>query len=374
MPHGDGFADEADDYERLIAAERIHEWLEHARAVATCRAEEADGPPPQRWKALQRKAGRSLSAFAEHVATSAAYAEEAHLLGAPDALTKLLASEELSEELTDAVSAALAAISGPGAAPPRTRSVPVAGTSVVVEEGALADGLGARLWRAALLLCESREFAPLIAGREVLELGAGVGLSGIAAARLGASRVVLTDCEATVLEILDRNAAANREVCAPCPLEVAYLQWADDALDACAPERRSGWEAEPPSHASLERGRKFDAVIAADFVYDDAHADLIPAVLAARVRPGGGALLLAACGPAEEARPAAPQRAAQRCRPAAEGPGGCHRSGAGPVLLADAEGGVPQAPRQRGGAARLRGHARPDGVPLRSGPAHFSGA
>lgn len=294
MPHGDGFADEADDYERLIAAERIHEWLEHARAAATCRAEEADGPPPQRWKALQRKAGRSLSAFAEHVATSAAYAEEAHLLGAPDALTKLLASEELSEELTDAVSAALAAISGPGAAPPRTRSVPVAGTSVVVEEGALADGLGARLWRAALLLCESREFAPLIAGREVLELGAGVGLSGIAAARLGASRVVLTDCEATVLEILDRNAAANREVCAPCPLEVAYLQWADDALDACAPERRSGWEAEPPSHASLERGRKFDAVIAADFVYDDAHADLIPAVLAARVRPGGGALLLAA--------------------------------------------------------------------------------
>ena len=48
MPHGDGFADEADDYERLIAAERIHEWLEHARAAATCRAEEADRPPPQR--------------------------------------------------------------------------------------------------------------------------------------------------------------------------------------------------------------------------------------------------------------------------------------------------------------------------------------
>ena len=296
----DGFADEADNYEAIVASERIASWLLDVSSLALADV------PVSRITLARRKALRALQALQTNVESSSAYAEEARIQDVSDRMTRALvelskceedanlpASAPTTSELTDAVSAVITALAGPGAAPPRTRTVSVAGTSVVVEEGALAEGLGARLWRAALLLCESSLFRPMIKNANVLELGAGVGLSGICAARLEASRVVLTDCEASVLEILDRNCDANRDACLPCSLEVAYLQWSDDA--ATESTGGNGWEAETPAHPTLKRDEVFDAVIAADFVYDDAHSDLIPAVLARRMkRPGGVGLLLAA--------------------------------------------------------------------------------
>ena len=61
------------------------------------------------------------------------------------------------------------------------------------------DLLGLDIWPAALELCAYLASHPsLVQGRNVLELGAGVGLPGLLAAQLGARSVVLTDYEPTV--------------------------------------------------------------------------------------------------------------------------------------------------------------------------------
>ncbi len=60
------------------------------------------------------------------------------------------------------------------------------GISIDIQEGALGDGLGARVWLVAHLLARQLAHAPLIvAGKSVLELGAGCGVAGIVAAKVG---------------------------------------------------------------------------------------------------------------------------------------------------------------------------------------------
>lgn len=59
------------------------------------------------------------------------------------------------------------------------------GVTVQIQEGALGDGLGARVWLVAHLLARQLARTPwLVAGKHVLELGAGCGVVGIAAAKV----------------------------------------------------------------------------------------------------------------------------------------------------------------------------------------------
>lgn len=84
------------------------------------------------------------------------------------------------------------------------------------QEGALGDGLGAKVWGVAHTLAEELvQYPAVIQGRRVLEIGAGCGVNGIVAARLGAAEVVLTDVEGPVLENLARCAVMNAAVSQP---------------------------------------------------------------------------------------------------------------------------------------------------------------
>lgn len=106
--------------------------------------------------------------------------------------------------------------------PLETVAIPIADqqwrVTCVIDQDALLDGVnevdhvpyGFLLWESALLLAQqlvtSRE---QVRGKRVLELGAGVGLAGLMAHRLGAT-VWQTDHRADLLVVAAHNAAQNQ--------------------------------------------------------------------------------------------------------------------------------------------------------------------
>ncbi|KAF5838415.1 hypothetical protein DUNSADRAFT_2884 [Dunaliella salina] len=103
----------------------------------------------------------------------------------------------------DAISAIISACSGPLAAGGKVSNFRYGKTSVRIREGALGDGLGAKVWTVAHMLCRVlAEHPGFVQGRTLLEIGAGCGVCGIVAAKLGALRVDLTDVEGPVLRNL----------------------------------------------------------------------------------------------------------------------------------------------------------------------------
>jgi predicted nicotinamide N-methyase len=119
------------------------------------------------------------------------------------------------------------------------------------------------LWPGALALAR-KVLADASIGSEsrVVELGAGLGLPALVAARRGA-RVVATDWQRAPLRVLGRSLADNG-VAAPC----VQMDWARPAL-------RSG----------------FDLCLGADVGYDRAAEAPLVAALARLLRPGGRAWL-----------------------------------------------------------------------------------
>lgn len=108
------------------------------------------------------------------------------------------------------------------------------------------EAIGTMIWQSALVLSSHLQMLPYgtLAGKRILELGAGLGLVGITAALLGAKEVCLTDIE-EVLPILERNVERN------CPANPS---------NAVVKKHRWG--------ESMENlGAPFDVVVAADVVY-----------------------------------------------------------------------------------------------------------
>ena len=314
-------ADEGDWYAALVAGEHVGEWLE------TCEN-------PERSAGRRERAGRSLAA---KVASDRVYADEATEAGAAARLEAALASLSLAApdatspdararqthaSLRDALEAARAACaeaSGVVASvrelafglSERSRSRSDRGEErnvvrVRVRELALGRGVGAKLWRAASMLSDRLfEDPAFVQGQTVLELGAGVGLCGLLAAKLGARRVALTDFEPALLDSLALAARDNR---APGDAEtrVARCDWreeasspsgdaADDASSdennaaALAAAARGGWL------PRLGAGETFDRIVGSDLVYERTHAETLPRVLRERLaRPNGVAMLFGA--------------------------------------------------------------------------------
>ncbi|MFV1957834.1 MAG: methyltransferase [Planctomycetota bacterium] len=118
----------------------------------------------------------------------------------------------------------------------------------------------ATLWPAGRALALVVMEGPLLAGLDVLDLGAGVGAVGLAALTRGA-RVTFLDWEPRALAIV-RAAAADQG------LEGATFRTAD-------------WRAPPP-----DLGR-FDRVLAADVLYEARNVPAVASFLACHLAPGG---------------------------------------------------------------------------------------
>jgi predicted nicotinamide N-methyase len=97
------------------------------------------------------------------------------------------------------------------------------------------------LWRSGVALARELDRVDL-RGQRVLELGCGLGLPSLAAARAGAD-VLATDTDAGALELLARNADANG-----LGIETARVDWAEPG--------------------ELIRRAPFELVLAADVLYE----------------------------------------------------------------------------------------------------------
>ncbi len=124
----------------------------------------------------------------------------------------------------------------------------------------------AELWPSGIALARHLAgHAESLRGTRVLELGCGLALPSIVAARSGAA-VVATDWSSDALQLLEENAARN-----DAPLEILEARWTD--------------------HEPFAARAPFDLVLAADVLYERRNAEeilaLLPVVLAS------GSLLLA---------------------------------------------------------------------------------
>uniref|UniRef100_A0A7S3XCD8 Calmodulin-lysine N-methyltransferase n=1 Tax=Picocystis salinarum TaxID=88271 RepID=A0A7S3XCD8_9CHLO len=304
--------DEADLYEAMVANERVEGWMDVLQDYV--------GRPGDASAACRAK--RAAQELAEAASQSTAYEEEAIACGAPSTLEAALRaslSRGAEEKLLSALSTSLASLCGEGAAQVRVRSVRFSSAcpTVLVREGALGDGLGARLWGSSFFLC--RVFAAtdprVMAHETVLELGTGVGLLGCVASLCGASHVVMSDGERGALHVAratmalhqakhrdgcdDERAVASVCAAATLPWEVAEgalcvrrLDWRDD---------RRRMEAGEATHVdadvdvpTLSPDATFTWVVGSELLYDVSCAEACAASCARRLAPGGRAHLVGA--------------------------------------------------------------------------------
>lgn len=124
---------------------------------------------------------------------------------------------------------------------------------------------GLLVWESSLALADRLAAeAPALRGTEVLEIGAGVGLAGLAAAAACGARVTQTDHSPEALALCRRNAGLNAVAGVACE----QADWRDWRVD-----------------------RRYPLVIGADVLYDREAHGLVAAILARNVARGGRALL-----------------------------------------------------------------------------------
>eukprot|EP01045_Picozoa_sp_COSAG04_P000195 COSAG04_NODE_4_length_52282_cov_12.667133_31_plen_345_part_00 len=155
----------------------------------------------------------------------------------------------------------------------------------------IAQFSGVVLWDAATILARwMHGCAPeVFRGQRVLELGSGsTGLPGLTAWRLGAAHVTLSDYIPELVGQLGRNLARCREQAGAGGgggLEARTLDWSRVAAEGAAA-------------LGDDCGPGFDLAIGCEVIYEVEHAAWVAACLAAFVRPGGAAYMIASTAPA----------------------------------------------------------------------------
>lgn len=142
------------------------------------------------------------------------------------------------------------------------------GTTFRLAQNPASMHLGTTVWDASIVVAKMLEKGSVkeftrarLKGRRALELGAGVGLAGLAAAALGAT-VTLTDVP-DVLPLLAANADRNLSRSA---LAVAGVPWAGDA--GAVAVAALDWDDEATWHPGGNT-EPYDIVLAADCVYSE---------------------------------------------------------------------------------------------------------
>ena len=156
---------------------------------------------------------------------------------------------------------------------------------------------GGRLWHGALALASwlvhgpgrAALLEPLVqSGGRLLEVGAGVGLVGLAAARVGVHDVVLSDIDPEVLDSL-RIAVADARLAGARVVRLDYSV-------ATAPQLGARDEAAHELGGSASGSATFDLVVGSEVIYKDGHAHLARALSELLAKPRGVAVLCLADG------------------------------------------------------------------------------
>ncbi len=121
---------------------------------------------------------------------------------------------------------------------------------------------GIVLWPAAIALAHEMA-AREVAGKRILELGAGTGLPGIVAASRGA-RVVQTDRQQIVLHVCGQNAARNGVT----TIEHRHADW-----------------------TTWTDGERYDLIIGSDILYAEAVHPHLRQIFETNLSPGGAVVL-----------------------------------------------------------------------------------
>ena len=199
--------------------------------------------------------------------------------GVPAYLIKIVSSplpwiedDNIKEKIWEAASQRLSERSGRTGRGDLTRtfSIPLGNTdddalTITLHEPALqADNLGLKTWASSYLLAKRLRtlqdgMSLLDSGARILELGAGTGLVGLAAAAVFHTRVVLTDLP-EIVPNLQRNAATNSDVVSAHGgmVEVSILDWS-----------------KPEDFGLVSAPFSFPVILAADPIYSSNHPQLL---------------------------------------------------------------------------------------------------
>ena len=312
------FADEGDWYASLIAGERVGEWLdvieEETKQQRSNDEEEKEEEEEgrrnrRRTKNDDDKRFRSaIEQLTKHVEEDEVYGEEAEVAEAERILSEALAKVSLTTNIDDdeeeieieketssssnvqkLLRQSLEAIETHRKRKKNVKTYAMKNGRVEVSilETKLSNGVGGKLWKAALLLAEQlddigEEGEPKdddgviidVKDKTVLELGAGVGLVGFAAAKLGAKEVVLSDFEAPLLEALTESVEMNRSE------KTTKVRWLDWRADGASNTEKT----EPPdAFLALEKEDTYDIILGSDCLYESHHATLLPKVINKRL-------------------------------------------------------------------------------------------